>query len=169
MNKQDLITILKMSKHREGGYFSETYKSPLSINISQELGNRAIASSMYYMLTNDSPIGYLHINKSDILHFYQFGSPMIYYTIDPDGKFDTFILGPDIKQGQVLQKIVKGGVWKASILKEGEFGLLGEAVTPGFEYGDSEMATLLKIKTLFPNLLNKISHLIQPEHIFNEQ
>lgn len=161
MNKNELIHQLKMNEHREGGYFAETFKSSYIINLKQESQYRNLLSSIYYMLTDNSPIGFFHINKSDILHFYHLGSPISYFTIDPAGHFDTFILGPNVNNGHYLQKLVKGGTWKASVLKGGEFGLLGEAVSPGFDYSDSEIGTSEQIKKLFPNLWNEISYLVK--------
>ena len=51
--------------------------------------NRAILSSIYYMLTDDSPIGYFHRNQSDIVHYWHSGSALTYYLIDSDGNFSS--------------------------------------------------------------------------------
>ena len=56
---------------------------------------------------------------------------MKYLTISPTGILDTFVLRPDIANEQRLQQVVKGGYWKASILEQGTFELLSEAVSPG--------------------------------------
>ena len=112
MNKTTLIKQLNLTEHIEGGYFAKTYQSQLQAN------DRALLSSIYYMLTDDRPIGHFHVNKSDIVHYFHLGSPMTYLTISPTGQLDTFILGPDITKGHMLQKVVHGGYWKASILEQ---------------------------------------------------
>lgn len=145
-----LITQLNLTEHIEGGYFSRTFQSHLKTN------ERALLTSIYYMLTDDRPIGHFHMNQSDILHYFHLGSPMTYLTINPSGQLDTFVLGPDLTKGHVLQKVVPGGYWKASVLKQGAFGLLSEAVSPGFDYRDMTIATADKLQVEFPHLWEKI-------------
>ena len=99
-------------------------------------------------------MGYLHRNNSDIIHFYHLGSPIKYLIISPDGKIEEQILGPDIANGELPQLVVKGGDWKASQLCSGEYSLISEAVAPGFEYEDNEIATLEVINQLFPGLVS---------------
>jgi predicted cupin superfamily sugar epimerase len=53
--------------------------------------------------------------------------------------------------------LVKGGYWKASILEKGEFGLLSEAVTPGFVYDDMTIAKPDMLQTQFPHLWDQIA------------
>lgn len=113
------------------------------------------------MLTDDRPIGHFHMNKSDILHYFHLGSPMTYLTISPTGQLNTFILGPDMTKGHVLQQVVLGGYWKASVLQQGTFGLLSEAVSPGFDYHDMTIAKPDALKLQFPDLWEKIAPYIK--------
>lgn len=151
INKHTIISALNLTKHIEGGYFKRTYQS------SAEVNERPLLTSIYYLLTDEAPIGHFHKNKSDILHCYHLGDPMTYLTISPVGELDTFILGSDILNGHVLQKVVPGGYWKASCLKQGSFGLLSEAVSPGFDYRDMQLATASELHAEFPLLWDKIS------------
>ncbi len=160
MKKEQLIEQLKLEPHIEGGYFRRTYGSQIKINVAEGTNSRKIASSIYYMLTDLSPIGRLHKNTSDILHFYHGGAPICYYVIHPDGKLQQTILGTDIENGQKLQLLVEGGCWKASELQDGEFGLISEVVVPGFEYQDMEMANAKQIKAMYPDLWGTLSKFI---------
>lgn len=157
MNKNDLIKQLNLAEHVEGGYFVRTYQSPVRMN------DRALMSSIYYMLTDNRPIGYFHNVKADILHYFHLGSPIKYLTISPSGELETFTLGPNLSEGQVLQKIVKAEYWKASILESGEFGLLSEAVCPEFDYRYWTMAKPEALKSQFPHLWDNIAPYIKPE------
>ncbi len=161
--KSELIKSLALTEHREGGFYKRTYQSPTTIQTNRQPPERYLLTSIFYMLTEDKPIGYFHINRSDIIHYFQLGSPIIYLTISPEGILEKHILGPDISQGHCLQLIVKGGYWKASMLETGEFGLLSEAVAPGFDYKDAEMATPATFKKLFPSLWDTISSYVLPE------
>jgi uncharacterized protein len=161
MNKQQIIEILSLTPHIEGGYFSRTYRSDLNTSVPYDTRQRCLLSSIYYLLTDDSPVGYLHKNKSDIIHFFQSGFPLIYTIISPDGVLEKKILGADLDKGQQLQLIVRGGCWKATELRAGEFGLVSEAVSPGFEYEDMELAEEKAIRNLFPHLWDQISKYVK--------
>ncbi|MGZ4968237.1 MAG: cupin domain-containing protein [Methylobacter sp.] len=161
MNKQQLIEKLSLTPHIEGGYFCRTYSSGLKADIAPGSKSRRLLSSIFYMLTDDSPIGYLHKNKSDIIHYFHGGSPLTYLILHPDGTLEKKILGLDLNKGQQLQLIVKGGCWKATELETGEFGLISEAVSPGFEYEDMELAEKEMIKNRFPQLWDQLSKYVK--------
>ena len=161
MNKRQLIEKLSLEPHVEGGYFSRTYSSELKTAIPSNSKSRCLLSSIFYMLTDDSPIGYLHKNKSDIIHYFHGGSPLSYLIIHPDGNLERRMLGTDLDQGQQLQLIVHGGCWKATELVSGEFGLISEAVSPGFDYEDMELAEAETIKNQFPQCWDKIAKYVR--------
>ena len=60
------------------------------------------------------------------------------------------MLGPDLAAGQQLQLAVPGGVWKASHLPRGDYGLISEAVAPGFEYEDMQLGEREALLRRFP-------------------
>ena len=152
MTKTQIIESLGLEPHpMEGGYFRRTYES------SQTIGSRKLLTSIYYLLSDDSPIGYMHRNKSDILHFHHSGSSIKYLLISDDGTVEEHLLGSNLEEGEKPQLLVKGGVWKISILQEGSYGLLSEAVCPGFEYADNELAGLELVQARFPELAQEIS------------
>ena len=157
MNKEDLIKHLSLVEHIEGGYFSETYRSQTSIATSRTGSDRHILTSIYYLLTDDRPIDYFHQNQSDILHYFQAGSPITYLIISPSGKLNKVKLGLDFAQGEVAQLLVPGNHWKAAVLETGEFGLLGESVAPGFDYRDMELGKADYFRDAFPDLWSELA------------
>jgi predicted cupin superfamily sugar epimerase len=161
MNKRDLIEGLSLVEHREGGYFAETYRSQINIVTDRPGCDRSLITSIYYMLTDDRPISYFHCNQSDIIHYFQAGWALTYLLISPQGKLEKIKLGGDVTKGEVLQLIVPGGYWKATVLERGEFGLLGEAVAPGFDYQDSQFATAEYFQSKFPNLWEDVANYIK--------
>ena len=102
------------------------------------------------MLTRESPTGHWHLNQSDILHFFHLGDPVTYYLIHPDGSLETVVMGPDPARGHLLQLPVKGGTWKASHLPNGDYGLISEAVAPGFEYEDMALGDRTELIRRYP-------------------
>ncbi|MGJ8686173.1 MAG: cupin domain-containing protein [Spongiibacteraceae bacterium] len=165
MNKHDLIEQLTLSPHPEGGYFRRSYTAT-----SGEAG-RANASSIYYLLSDDSPIGHLHCNRSEILHCWQGGGSICYSLINSDGLLRQVILGPNIGAGEQLQLLVPGDVWKASELiapsTANNFALVSELVVPEFVYAEHRMANYAVMRDTFPQqwptLKKQIGHLIRPE------
>lgn len=150
-NKDLIIDQLKLEPHpMEGGYFSRTYESGIRLGMASE--SRLSATAIYYLLTDDSPVGFMHRNRSDIVHCYHLGGAIKYTLINFAGQVSEVVLGSKIDQGQVPQLVVAGGCWKIAELIEGEYGLITEVVTPGFEYEDNDIATYDRITQLFPKL-----------------
>ncbi|MFK8910584.1 cupin domain-containing protein [Streptomyces sp. YS-3] len=138
---RDWVTELGLEPHAEGGYFRRIYTSTHTLSLPR--GPRPAATSIHYLLTRDQPLGRLHRNRSDILHFLLDGGPLEYVTLAPDGSLDRVRLGAD--DSRFL--LVPGGHWKASRLVDGAgHGLVAEVVTPGFDYADHEFATAADLR-----------------------
>lgn len=146
----------------EGGHYAIRY---VSNSVCLPSGRPAV-DTIYYMLTEDSPIGHFHRNMSDIIHFFHVGAPLRYTLISPDGQVERFYLGPDPSQGHTLQHVVPAGWWKATELCHGAFGLLSEAVTPSFRPEERTIATRGLLRRLFndldPDLLELAFDLVPP-------
>lgn len=151
MTKADILQYLQLQPHMEGGYFRRTYCNENTATLADG-ATRAWMSSIFYLLTDDSPIGYFHRNRSDILHFWQGGASLTYYLIAADGCYRETVLGPNLAAGEQLQLLVSGNTWKATRLNGGEFGLLSEAVTPGFDYSDMQLASAGQLRAAYPDL-----------------
>lgn len=151
LDRKAIIQKLQLEPHVEGGYFRRTFASGHWLKVEPDAGKRTAMSSIYYLLTADSPVGHWHLNRSDIVHFYHLGSPVHYSMIYPDGSLETAILGPDLVGGQQLQLLVEGGVWKASHLPSGDYGLVSEAVSPGFDYTDMTLGERDYLTSEYPH------------------
>lgn len=150
MTKTKLIAALGLIPHDEGGYFRRTFASDHSAT-SADGGPRPAMTSIYYLLTDDSPVGHWHRNRSDIMHYFHCGGPLHYWLINPAGELSHHILGCDIGAGEQLQLLVPGGYWKATELTAGpEYGLLSEAVCPGFCPQHMEMASADQLAADYP-------------------
>lgn len=149
-DRNTVIEQLGLESHVEGGYFRRTFQADQRDKIDQGDGPRFTMTSIFYLLTRDSPVGHWHLNRSDIIHYYHLGAPVHYYLIHSDGRLETAVLGPDLAAGQQLQLAVRGGTWKASHLPAGDYGLISEAVSPGFEYEDMRLGDKTELLALFP-------------------
>ena len=158
MNKEEIIKKLNLKPHIEGGYFRRTYTSERLLELNSS--KRVLFSSIYYLLTDTRSIGHLHKNKSDIMHYFHSGSPIKYTLVSPKGELQQVVMGKALQCSQQLQLLVPGGYWKASELLEGEYALISEAVFPGFEYDDMQMAAHKEIQNNYPDHYSKLKHLI---------
>ena len=160
MEKAKIIELLNLERHPlEDGYFRRTYTSNLTSNI--EGKNRRLLSSIYYMLTDDNSIGFLHSNQSDIIHYYHKGAATRFIIMSPDGTISEKCLGPDIANSEQLQLTIPGGYWKASVLCSGEYSLISEAVSPGFDYSDNQLATYEFIANHWPENIEILNDYIK--------
>lgn len=144
--KDLLIEKYQMQKHPEGGYFSESFRSQISVNCEQ--GKRQFSTAIYFLITS-TEISHFHRLKSDEgWHFY-LGSPLKVIEITPAGELIETILGTDFQAGQKQQYYVKAGHWFAST-SLGDYSFVGCTVAPGFEYEDFEMGIQTDLKEKFP-------------------
>jgi purine nucleoside permease/predicted cupin superfamily sugar epimerase len=153
LTAKQLAKALNLEPHIEGGYFRQTFKADHRPSIATEKGDRVTMTSIYYLLSADSPVGHFHMNQSDIMHYFHTGDPITYYMLKPDGSLQITILGPDPTKGHQMQIMVKGGTWKASkIPTDAKFGygLIGEAVAPGFDYADMQLGKTAMLLKQFP-------------------
>ncbi|TDV49459.1 hypothetical protein EDF87_104105 [Pseudomonas helmanticensis] len=162
---QDVINALNLEPHLEGGYFRRTYQADHRDWLDTAAGPRYLMTSIYYLLTEQSPVGQFHFNQSDILHYFHLGDALEYSLIHADGSLQTVVMGNDVLAGQHLQLHVPGGIWKASRLLDGAngFGLISEAVSPGFDFADMEMGSREKLTTAFPQHRTLIEKLTRDE------
>ncbi|MGE7955862.1 cupin domain-containing protein [Pseudomonas sp. NPDC089530] len=149
---EELLATLNLEPHTEGGYYRRTFQADQRPMLGCTGGPRYLMTSIYYLLTGDSPIGQFHLNQSDILHYFHLGDALEYVLLYPDGTLKTLVMGSDVRAGQYLQLHVPGGVWKASRLLPGVagYGLISEAVCPGFDYADMQLGDRERLSTLFP-------------------
>jgi predicted cupin superfamily sugar epimerase len=142
---QDIIDILNLRPHIEGGYFVRTDKdkslipNPFfgrvntgvqTVQRAEDDNFRAASSSIIYLLISKNSQGFFHRNHCRIIHTLHRGRGR-YVVIhadevekDPDNpteekrkaRIETFVVGNNVKKGEKLQWIVKGGKYKASYL-----------------------------------------------------
>ena len=140
---EEIIKLLNLQPHPEGGYFKETYRSDGFItedNLDSNFkGPRNYCTSIYFLLTSDSFSAFHKINQDEIWHFYK-GSPIKLHIISDDGKYSNIIIGNDIEENQQPQFTVKANEWfAAEVINKNDYTLVGCTVSPGFDFQDFEL------------------------------
>ena len=108
------------------------------------------------------------------MHYFNIGLPIRYTVITPDGTLQETLLGPNPLEGHEQHLFVPGGCWKASELLYGsekggnlsascDYGLIGEAVAPGFDYSDMTIATAVEMQSAHAKHWERIKHLVKKQ------
>lgn len=135
MEKEEIIKRLNLQAHPEGGYYSETYRSDVSIPSI----NRQIMTSIYFLLTSEN-VSHFHRIKSDELWFYHGGSSLIVHTLDEENRHQEHKVGLNFANGEVPQFLVpKDTIFGSSVAGENSFSLVSCVVAPGFDFADFEL------------------------------
>jgi predicted cupin superfamily sugar epimerase len=124
-----------LAPHPEGGYYRETYRSPLEVTPDGWSGPRALATAIIYLLGAGQRSA-RHRVRGDELWLWQGGAAMT-LTVGEDER----LLGPDAAAGQALQVLVPAGEWQSATPAADEPGwsLAACLVAPGFDFADFEL------------------------------
>ncbi|KAG8466886.1 hypothetical protein KFE25_008265 [Diacronema lutheri] len=172
---------LGLIPHPEGGFFLETFRAgappmasrgqtdttgTLVATLAREGGQRNTLTSIYYMLTAESPKQWWANNISDHVHYWHGGGEVTYRVVGRDGVLSTHTLGPACPQ-----LVVRGGSFKCAQLAAGaKYTLLGEAVAPGFDFRDFQFVSQQELDALVPEQARMLASWVkeQPESQFDE-
>ena len=129
---RELIELLHLSPlPKESGYLGLIGESAQKVQIDGR--PLAVQSQVYYMLTRDRPINYLHWLAPDDTHILIEGGPVDYFIFHPDGHAEKIVLGRDVAAGERPVVAVPGGCWKALRLHESaQYALMANALSPEF-------------------------------------
>jgi predicted cupin superfamily sugar epimerase len=127
-----IVESLKMNfLPKEFGFLGLIGESSLKASIHGQ--SLPVQSQVYYMLTREMPVNYLHWLACDDTHILIEGGPVDYFIFHPDGRAEKITLGRDLAAGQRPVVAVPGGCWKALRLHDGVgFALMANAVSPGW-------------------------------------
>lgn len=113
----------------ESGYYGGVTVSGLDVAVAGK--TLKAHSSIYYLMTRELPINYLHRLDSDDVHVLVEGGPVEYLIFHPDGKVERRILGRDLAAGQSPMVSIPGGCWKAlRLLPSAPYALMVNVLSP---------------------------------------
>ena len=128
----DIITLLGLQPHPEGGHYRETWRAPAPPGV------RAAGTAIYYLLRAGEISRWHRIDADETWHWYA-GSPLA-LSLSPDGRqTEALRLGPDLAGGERPQILVPAGAWQ-SAESLGDWTLAGCTVSPGFVFEHFELA-----------------------------
>ena len=132
MTPKELIALLDLAPHPEGGWYKETWRAEATD------GDRAAGTAIYYLLEAGDVSHWHRVDAAEIWHWYA-GGPLS-LTVSPNGHdAENFVLGAELGAGQRPQRIVAPGWWQTAT-SLGAWTLVGCTVSPGSEFSGFEMA-----------------------------
>ncbi len=144
MTAAELIQVLGLTPHPEGGHYRETYRCTQQV-VRPDGASRHASSAIYFLLRAGEHSCWHRIASDEIWHFHA-GKPISIHVLH-EGKLTTLPLGhPADVPGAEFQHVVPAGAWFAAEPlpahdHPADYSLVGCTVAPGFEFSEFELAT----------------------------
>jgi predicted cupin superfamily sugar epimerase len=129
----ELIRTLDLNPHPEGGFYRETWRSPIRVTVDQRPARSAL-TTIYFLLAAGSFSAWHRVRSDEAWHWYE-GDPLELVVASPDfGIRKQLRLGPvGANTGPAVT--VPADWWQAA-RPLGTYALCGCTVAPGFEFED---------------------------------
>ena len=132
MTSADIIRILDLKPHPEGGHYRETLRDSMSYN------DRPVSTAIYFLLAGEEVSHWHRIDSVEVWHWYA-GAPLALAVYLDGEKVMNVRLGAELVSGERPQAFVPAGAWQ-SARSLGPWTLVGCTVAPGFQFDRFEMA-----------------------------
>jgi hypothetical protein len=133
LSAAEIIRLLDLQPHPEGGHFRETFRDP-----AQDSRGRAVSTLIYFLLEAGQLSRWHRVDAVEVWHFYA-GAPLE-ITISQNGsETSAHRLGLDFFAGERPQFAVPAHCWQ-SAMSLGAWTLVGCSVAPGFKFSSFELA-----------------------------
>lgn len=128
----DIISLLAMERHPEGGWYTETFRDPAG-------GARGHSTAIYYLLEGGDHSHWHRVRDAAEIWHWHAGGPLA-LTLSEDGvNAGSHRLGMNLRAGERPQVVVPAGWWQTAA-SLGAWTLVGCTVAPGFDFSAFEMA-----------------------------
>lgn len=131
MIAEEVIDLLGLTPHPEGGHYRETWVA--------EGDGRPAGTCIYFLLQGDETNHWHKVDSAEIWHYYA-GAPLILsISGTDDGPAAQHRLGTDLAAGERPQIIIPPGHWQKATCT-GDYTLVGCTVSPGFSFENFTLA-----------------------------
>ena len=129
----EIIRILHLEPHPEGGHFREMFRDPCQIE------GRSVSTAIYFLLKKGERSHWHRVDAAETWHHYA-GAPLALHVAESEkSQPATQMLGKNLIAGERPQIVVLEGHWQAA-KSLGDWTLVGCTVAPGFEFSGFELA-----------------------------
>jgi len=131
MTADQIIALLDLAPHPEGGWFRQTWAG--------EEAPRPAGTAIYFLLKPGERSHWHRVDAAEIWHFYA-GAALTLRIAETDaGPAGSHRLGPQLSTGERPQIFVPAGHWQSAEAGKG-WTLAGCTVSPGFRFEGFELA-----------------------------
>lgn len=135
---QELIRLLSLQPHPEGGWFAFRESSGVSIPVPGFSGKRDTCSYIYYLLQRGEISRWHRLLASEVWAWHQGGS--LEMTLGGGGESPeagpALSLGPRLERGEQFQVLAPAGQWQTTRVTDGDFVLVSCVVCPAYRDED---------------------------------
>ena len=132
LSAADIIRLLGLAPHPEGGHYRETFRDPVT-----DAAGRAASTAIYFLLAAGEVSRWHRVDAAEAWHWHA-GAALALTIADAQGR-RTLRLGADLAAGERPQAVVPAGAWQQAA-SLGAWTLVGCTVAPGFRFEGFEMA-----------------------------
>lgn len=133
MTADEIIALLKLEPHPEGGHFRQTWIE------ATDTGARPAGTCIYFLLRAGETSHWHRVDATEIWHHYA-GAPVeLRLSASESGPYEAHPLGPDLASGARPQVIVPVQHWQAA-QAIGGWALVGCTVSPAFDFAGFTLA-----------------------------
>ncbi len=129
----DVIRLLDLKPHPEGGHFRETFRDAQHV-----VEGRAASTAIYFLLARGERSHWHRVDTTEAWHWHA-GAALELEIAQGSGACERITLGNDLAAGERPQAIVPAHAWQAA-RSLGDWTLVGCTVAPGFEFAKFELA-----------------------------
>lgn len=137
LTADEIIALLGLEPHPEGGCFRETFRDDVRIAATAGVA-RAASTAIYFLLRAGEASRWHKVDAAEVWHHYA-GAPLELSIAPPDGPASHHLLGTDLAAGERPQAVVPAGHWQRA-RSLGGYSLIGCTVAPGFEFSSFVLA-----------------------------
>ena len=151
----ELINLLDLEPHLEGGYFREVFRSPNLVQLPDDQEERRALTTIYFLLVAGEHSCWHRVSKDEVWHYYEGAALELFWTEQGAKEYTRCIVG-EVGGLSRPVAVVPGGCWQMA-RTTGEYTLVGCTVGPGFEYEDFRLLKDMpeeasEIRRRFPEL-----------------
>jgi len=132
LSADEVIELLQLSPHPEGGHFRETYRDGI------QAGGRAASTAIYFLLKEGEQSHWHAVDAAEGWHYYA-GAPLMLEISPTGGPITAVELGSDLANGARPQVVVPKDFWQRA-RSLGAWTLVGCTVAPGFDFAGFKLA-----------------------------
>ena len=133
----DLVRLLQLAPHPEGGWFREVFRSADAAPHPDGRGSRQALTSIDFLLAAGERSAWHRVTSDEAWHLLE-GGPLWLWLVPPDlSRIERCVLAPVGADGQRPRHVVPAHWWQAAEPAPGSpCALVGATVGPGFDFAD---------------------------------